>query len=498
MSIDLKQSPRLIQNQRLILNQEQQLFLKLIQMTSLELKEYVETQLEENPALEEDFETNSKEEQQAESPDEIDLIESYKDTFNNDDSFPHLKDNFYDQDSDYSWENNISSDLSLLDYLKWQLSVSSFTQIEKMISSIIIGNTDEDGYLKADKEEIMKEFYELISSFNSEIYENESFRSINRDDFNKLLQDTLFKIQKNFDPVGVCARNLKECLSIQSENIGIRDGDLVRTLIDNYLEYISKDNIEQIAIELVVPLDNIRNAVNIISTLEPKPGRPFYIKDTEKDMEPDYHIYKIGNELQIQYKNHIPRLRISNYYKKLIYQSISMSPETKKFLKEKLESAKRVIKGIQERESAIFKVLKKIVDVQRDFFFYGNNFIKPLRLKDVAEDENVNVHESTVSRITSKRYISTPNGVIPLRSLFSRKIETKHGPDVSFERVKSIIEDLISNEKEDSPYSDEDISKILEIRNIKLARRTVAKYRKLLNIPSSSKRAKNISTTDKQ
>ena len=175
-----------------------------------------------------------------------------------------------------------------------------------------------------------------------------------------------------------------------------------------------------------------------------------------------------------------------------------MSPETKKFLKEKLESAKRVIKGIRERESAIIKVLKKIVDVQRDFFFYGNNFIKPLRLKDIAEDESVKVHESTVSRITSKRYISTPNGVIPLRSLFSRKIETKHGSDVSFERVKSIIEDLISNEKQDSPYSDEDISKILEIRNIKLARRTVAKYRKLLNIPSSSKRSKNIGPSDKQ
>ena len=202
-------------------------------------------------------------------------------------------------------------------------------------------------------------------------------------------------------------------------------------------------------------------------------------------------MYRIGDELQIQFKVNIPNLKISQYYQRIIRNSDTINPETKKYIKEKLDLAKKVIKGIQEREIAISKVIKKIVTIQRDYFFYGKDFIKPLKLKDIADDEDINVHESTISRMTSKRYISTPNGVIPMRALFSRKIETVHGTDISYDRVRSIIEDLIKNESTQSPYSDEDISKILEIRSIKLARRTVAKYRKLLSIPSSSQRSKN-------
>lgn len=249
--------------------------------------------------------------------------------------------------------------------------------------------------------------------------------------------------------------------------------------------------LKKIAAEMQKEIDEIKEAVNMISSFEPKPGRPYYMSDIEKNITPDYHVYRIGDELQIQFKVNIPNLRISQYYQRIVKNSDSINSETKKYIKEKLDIAKKVIKGIQEREIAITKVIKKIVDVQRDYFFYGKDFIKPLKLKDIADDEDINVHESTISRMTSKRYISTPNGVIPMRTLFSRKIETVHGTDISYDRVRSIIEDLIKNEDKNSPYSDEDISKILEIRNIKLARRTVAKYRKLLDIPSSSKRAKN-------
>jgi len=165
-----------------------------------------------------------------------------------------------------------------------------------------------------------------------------------------------------------------------------------------------------------------------------------------------------------------------------------VTSKVKKYIKEKLESAQRIIKCLEERDSAIKKVITKIVDHQKDFFEHGREYIKPLRLKDIAQDEDVKVHESTVSRITSRRYIYTPQGLIELKSLFSRKIETSVGENISFERVKSILRDIIANESPKSPYSDEDISRILERKKIKLARRTISKYRKILNIPPSHER----------
>lgn len=495
-SLHLKQVPKLVQQQRLILNQEQQLFLKLIQMNSLELKEYVEEQLVDNPILEEDQETKSDEQLDDLTIRDAELLQTLKELnikSGNDDSLPFIKDNYYDRDSDFSWENNLCSELSLLEYVKWQLGSSNFTEQEKLIASLIIGNTDEDGYLNVDLQEILNEYIVHTNEIKNQTKLNHRSptKNINNDTPINLdnIENILKQIQHTFDPVGVCARNLIECLNIQALNLGYRDNDLVLNIINQQLNNVSDKKYEEIAIIYKIDIQEVKKAVKIISSLEPKPGRPFYIKDTEKNISPDYHVYKVGNELQIQYQKHIPRLRISHYYQKLVNQSSTLTPDTKKYLKEKLLLAKRVIKGIEETESAITKVIRKIIDIQKDYFFYGNNFIKPLRLKDIADDKDVKVHESTVSRITSKRYISTPFGVIPLRSLFSRKIETKHGTYVSYERVRIIIQDLINNEDKINPYSDEDISKILEIRNIRLARRTVAKYRKALNIPSSSQRA---------
>jgi len=191
--------------------------------------------------------------------------------------------------------------------------------------------------------------------------------------------------------------------------------------------------------------------------------------------------------LQIQLNREIPKVRVSHYYKSLINKG-KLPTDVKKYIKEKLESAQRIIKCLEERDSAIKKVITKIVDHQKDFFEHGREYIKPLRLKDIAQDEDVKVHESTVSRITSRRYIYTPQGLIELKSLFSRKIETSVGENISFERVKSILRDIIANESPKSPYSDEDISRILERKKIKLARRTISKYRKILNIPPSHER----------
>ena len=302
-----------------------------------------------------------------------------------------------------------------------------------------------------------------------------------------LIHSVLCRIQSSFDPTGVCARDLKECLRVQALDMGYKETDTVIRLIDQYLEELEGKEIPDIAFELGCNEAQAQEAMLVISSLEPRPGRPFFNQDTEKYIVPDFYVYKVGNELQIQLNRDFPKVRISSYYRNLIKKQKTLPPETKQYIKEKLEAAQRIMKCLDEREAAVRKIITKIVEVQKDFFEHGRDYIKPLILKDVAQ--SVGVHESTVSRITSKRYMETPQGVIALKSLFSRKIETSHGKEISFEKVKSIIKDIVSSEMPESPYSDEDISKILERRSIKVARRTVAKYRKILKIPSSSARA---------
>jgi len=282
--------------------------------------------------------------------------------------------------------------------------------------------------------------------------------------------------------------NLKECLKIQALDMGYSEDSLVIELIDKYLEELNEKDLSNIEDVLQDSTEEIQEAMSVISSLEPRPGRPFFVKDSEKYIVPDFYVYNVGDELQIQLNRDFPRVRISNYYKTLIKKEKSLPPEAKQFIKEKLEAAQRIMKCLDEREATVKKIISKIVDVQREFFEHGREYIKPLILKDVAQ--SVGVHESTVSRITSRRYVQTAQGTIELKSLFSRRIESSQGKDISFEKVKSILRNIISSESPQSPYSDEDISNIFERRNIKVARRTVAKYRKILKIPSSSTRSR--------
>ena len=277
--------------------------------------------------------------------------------------------------------------------------------------------------------------------------------------------------------------------------MGYPEDGLVLELIDKYLEELNENDLSNIEDIIQDSAQQIQEAMSVISSLEPRPGRPFFAKDSEKYIVPDFYVYKVGNELQIQLNRDFPKVRISNYYKNLIKKEKSLPHDAKKFLKEKLEAAQRIMKCLDEREATVKKIISKIVDVQRDFFEHGKKYIKPLKLKDVAQ--SVGVHESTVSRITSRRYIQTPQGTIELKSLFSRRIESSNGKDVSFEKVKSIMKNIIDGELPLSPYSDEDISKIFERRKIKVARRTIAKYRKILKIPSSSTRSRQYKENSK-
>jgi RNA polymerase sigma-54 factor len=492
-SIELKTTPRLLQQQRLILTQDLQLFLKLIQMTTIELSEYLEEQLLENPALEEIQEINDKEESSSEGQVDSKLEDTGPMPSINDD-IPFTRDFSNDSEDDYSWENSVSSTDSLIDYLRWQLALLDLTAFETHIASIIIGNINEDGYLEAGLDEIVSM---LGNSIREADRGSESNLSVEDDDPEyspgpveidiSTIEAVLKKIQSSFDPPGVCARDLKESLLIQLKELGYHDSGVETSIVNNHLDDVSKKLYDEIANSLGIKEHEAKKAVDVISRLEPKPGRPFYSKDSEKHIIPDFFIYKVGDELQLQLNRDRPKVRVSHYYKNLLNKG-KLPSDVKKYIKEKLESAQRIIKCLEERDSAIRKVIAKIIDHQKDFFEHGREHIKPLRLKDIAQHEDVNVHESTVSRITSRRYIYTPQGLIELKSLFSRKIETSVGESISFERVKSILRDIIDNELPESPYSDEDISRILERKKIKLARRTISKYRKMMNIPPSHER----------
>ena len=429
MSINLSQttSQRLILQQRLVLTQELQLFLKLIQMTTLELKDYLEEQLIENPTLEESQDQTEKNEDS--SNEEIDFNNMGNDRLfrdqNND--IPHYssREFFDDSQEDTTWENRISSAESLIDHLRWQLKLSALTAQEKEIASIIIGNTNEDGYLEMDIEEIALIYLKQSTNQTNGISENiTNEKSCNTEkasqDSDKkyiaIIKEVLHKIQSSFDPTGVCSRNLRECLKIQALDLGYPEDVLVLELIDKYLEELNENDLSNIEDIIQDSAQQIQEAMSVISSLEPRPGRPFFAKDSEKYIVPDFYVYNVGNELQIQLNREFPKVRISNYYKNLIKKEKSLPPDAKKFIKEKLEAAHRIMKCLDEREATVKKIISKIVDVQRDFFEHGKKYIKPLILKDVAQ--SVGVHESTVSRITSRRYIQTPQGTIELKSLF--------------------------------------------------------------------------------
>jgi RNA polymerase sigma-54 factor len=492
-SIELKTTPRLLQQQRLILTQDLQLFLKLIQMTTIELSEYLEEQLLENPALEEIQETSDKGETGLDG--QVDSkLEDPEPMPNINDDVPFTRDVRGDSDDDYPWENSISSTDSLIDHLRWQLGLLDLTAFERHIASIIIGNINEDGYLEAGLDEIVSMLANSIrqtdrdTEFNLSVEDNDPENSPGPPVIDtSTIEAVLKKIQSSLDPPGVCARDLKESLLIQLKELGYQDGGVETSIANNHLDDVSKKRYDEIANNLGITEEEAKKAVEVISRLEPKPGRPFYSKDSEKHIVPDFYIYKVGDELQLQLNKDTPKVRVSHYYKNLLNKG-KLPSDVKKYIKEKLESAQRIIKCLEERDSAIRKVLVKIIDYQKDFFEHGREHIKPLRLKDIAQHEDVNVHESTVSRITSRRYIYTPQGLIELKSLFSRKIETSVGESISFERVKSILRDIIDNELPESPYSDEDISRILERKKIKLARRTISKYRKMMKIPPSHER----------
>ncbi len=463
--ISLAQVPNPAPGQKFILTQRLKLFLNLVQMNAVELREYIEEQLIENPALEVEEDLTS------ESVNEEDILKEFLSDAPDYGQHDYLNSEeitattFRDEPA---WEEKISRGTSLFEYLQWQLLMTDMGGREKEIASLIIGNTNENGYLETGFEEIAK------------MFSSEQKKPVQQ------VAEIAEKIRTTFDPVGVCSRTLSECLCTQALDLGYERTSSLVQILENHIDELGRKDYTKICSEYGIDAEQITEIESVVTSLEPMPGRPFFTGAATENIVPDFYVYKVGDQLQTLSNRSFPKLRISSYCRKILRDRTDLNKETTSYLREKIEAAQKIVQCIEEREETMRKVIEKVVDEQKEFFDHGSAYINPLRLKDVADA--VGIHESTVSRITSGKYIQCPQGVVELKKLFSRSVRSSSGKNLSLERVKSIIKELVDEEPKHCTFSDEDISKILLMKNVKVARRTVAKYRKQLGIPCSSKR----------
>jgi RNA polymerase sigma-54 factor len=460
----------LSQTQKLIMTPELRQAIQILQFNNVELMEFIYKQLEVNPFLEsldnKNHETSSGEDNEQsisyetnDSNDEIDwkeITEKYDDL-----SYKAYEKNI-DNDDKQSFESYTSKKMSLKDHLMVQLGVSVATNKEKRIGEFIIESLDNKGYLGCSLQDIS-------------LLLNEDVVDVER----------VLRLIQTFDPVGVAARNLSECLMIQLKEKGIQDKNAY-IIAEHYLEDIATNKVQKIAKELKISVTRVQSICDIIKMLEPKPSRGFIVdSDNIRYIVPDVTIEKINGEYVITVNdNNLPTLTISSYYKSMI--NTIDDKEANKFLSDKLNSSLWLIKSIEQRRMTLYKVTESILKFQRKFFDEGKTALKPLVLKDVADD--IGVHESTVSRATNGKYVQTPRGLFELKYFFASSISEADGDAISSTSVKTHIQKLIDEENPQKPLSDQKIAEVLGKEGINISRRTVAKYRDEMRIPSSSMR----------
>ncbi len=470
MELGLQQSLAL--TQQLVMTPQLQQAIKLLQLSRLELADMIQQEMEQNPALEErvsdDLHDKAITAQEAETPVKEVTIEERVHT---DTDWENYINEFNSTGRVYmesentetpNYEAFTSEKQTLEAHLKWQLMLSDLPEEKETLGHLIIGNLNRDGYLCADVEE-------LAQTAQADI---------------QTVEEVLAVLQ-TFDPPGVCARNLRETLLIQVQQIGINNAIITRIITD-HLKDIENRNSKKIAGALKISVEDVRAAVKIIQFLEPKPGRKFATEEPAY-ITPDIYVYKVGDDFKIVMNDDgLPKLRISKFYRDAVATGKKIPKETKTYLNEKMQSASWLIKSIHQRQKTIYLVMESIIKFQREFFEKGIAYLRPLILKDIAED--IEMHESTISRVTTNKYAYTPQGLFELKYFFNSSIERGDGPSMASASVKERIKQLIDNEDPNAPLSDDKIAVILQESDIQIARRTVAKYRKVLNILPSNKR----------
>ncbi|MGV1100891.1 RNA polymerase factor sigma-54 [Thiovibrio sp. JS02] len=485
MALELRQQLKL--TQQLVMTPQLQQAIKLLQLSRLELVETIQQEIEINPVLEEASEIQEPGEATIDTPPVEDIPpelrapdrtaevqigggesslkeidwENYSNEYESGYGSGREKD-----DSDLPSRLDIlTTKPNLHSHLNWQLNLSHLSEDDKEIGSFIIGNLDRDGFLEVSDEEIAAE-----TGCDLEAAQR------------------LVRVVQEMDPPGVGARNIKESLLLQLERLELADS-LAAAIVRDHLHPLENKNFAAIAKATGQPVGEILAAVKVIMGLDPRPGR-IYSDEEPQYIVPDVYVYKMGNEYVILLNDEgLPRLKVSSYYKDILKKDSKASADTKDYVQDKLKSALWLIKSIQQRQRTIYRVVESLLKFQYDFFEKGIAFLKPLVLRDVAED--LGMHESTISRVTSNKYVHTPQGTFELKYFFNSAISRHDGGDaMASESIKDRIRVIIQAEDHEKPLSDNAIADIFAREDIKLARRTVAKYREQLGILPSKLRKK--------
>ena len=473
MKLQQKLQTRL--TQKLILTPALQQAIKLLPMTTLELVDMLNQELVKNPLLEE----SPADEQQTSD------VSSQADKAELDPQTPAEKQDTWD-DADYEYffgeylgddyrprapreikeqppiENILTTTSSLSDHLTWQLMALTNDPLLRDIGVAIIGNLDEDGYLVASIEEIA----EMDEWGDSEV-------------------ESVLALIQGFDPVGVAAKTLQECLLLQLCHLGLNDSPS-EVIIRQHLNLLKNNQVPDLARLLGLSIRETKQHIEIIRGLDPKPGNRHNPSQSQY-VVPDVYVSKVENEyMAVLNDESLPQLRISPVYRRLLDKGNHNSPETKSYVREKFRSAVWLIKSVNQRQKTIHKVATSIINFQLEFLDHGIDHVRPLVLRDVAND--IGMHESTVSRVVNNKYMHTPQGVFEMRYFFHSVIHNSYGETISSVVIKKRIRKMIDTEDSQKPLSDARIGNILQEEGLLLARRTIAKYREELKIPTSSQR----------
>jgi RNA polymerase sigma-54 factor len=466
MQLDARLSLKL--TQKLIMTPQLQQAIKLLQLSKLELIQSIHQELMENPLLEEEVLEPAADERTSEEDGEPSKETKQEEEFDWKSYLSESMDSGYaayetysDQDEAPSYENILSQKTSLGEHVLWQLNLSSARDRLREIGEFIIGNLDGDGYLRVTLEEIA----EATSASEADA------------------QGALELIQ-SFDPPGVASRDLKECLLVQVRQLDM-DSKLVEMMIQDYLPLLQKKDLATIARKLGIPLEDVEVATKVIEDLEPKPGRSFG-GDEPIYIIPDIYVVRDGENFAILLNDEgLPRLKVSRFYRRMLQNRKQLNASTAEYVENKFKSALWLIRSIEQRQKTIYRTMESILKFQRAFFEKGSSQLKPMVLRDVAED--IDMHESTVSRVTTNKYVHSPHGIFELKYFFCSGIRSLEG-NVSSISVQELIRKIIMEENQEKPFSDQKIVEILKRRGIDIARRTVTKYRMEQNILSTTER----------
>ena len=473
MAIQQKLHTKLVQ--KLILTPSLQQAIKLLPMSTLELNDLLNQEMVENPMLEEVPTEDLQPAEAAAQPEKAEAEQA-----------PAVEkgDNWDDSDYEYFFgdylddgyrprapqevkelppiENTLSTSTSLSDHLMWQLSMQTDEERVREVGTAIIGNVDDDGYLVASLEEIAAMGPWPVADVEAAL-----------------------TLVQSFDPIGVAARDLQECLLLQLRHIG-REGTPTEKIVVDHLRLLQNHHVPEIARRLGLSIDEIKEHVEIIRHLDPKPGS-HYNPSQAHYVIPDVYVMKVEDQYVVVLNEEgLPQLRISPVYRRLLDKNAEQNSETRAYVKDKFRSALWLIKSVEQRQKTIHKVATSIITFQRDFLDYGIEHLRPLVLRDVASD--IGMHESTVSRVVTNKYMHTPQGVFELKYFFHSGISSSYGESVSSVTIKNRIRKIIEAEDQRRPLSDSKIVGILQHEGLVLARRTIAKYREELKIPTSNQR----------